>query len=75
MARTTPLCSRNARSQKTLVGRAQWGTHPSHPGKTYMNTIGRGIFSHSLRPCWTICLNSLRLVQSRWRFEVRDSRS
>ena len=27
----SPLCSRNARSQKTLVGRAQWGTHPSHP--------------------------------------------
>ncbi len=22
----SPLCSRNARSQKTLVGRAQWGT-------------------------------------------------
>ena len=30
----SPLCSRNARSQKTLVGRAQWGTHPSpHRGK------------------------------------------
>jgi hypothetical protein len=28
----SPLCSRNARSQKTLVGRAQWGTHPGHPG-------------------------------------------
>jgi hypothetical protein len=26
----SPLCSRNARSQKTLVGRAQWGTHPGH---------------------------------------------
>jgi len=26
----SPLCSRNARSQKTLVGCAQWGTHPSH---------------------------------------------
>jgi hypothetical protein len=26
------LCSRNARSQKTLVGRAQWETHPAHPG-------------------------------------------
>ena len=22
----SPLCSRNARSRKTLVGRAQWGT-------------------------------------------------
>ncbi len=28
----SPLCSRNARSEKTLVGRAQWGTHPGHPG-------------------------------------------
>jgi len=27
----SPLCSRNARSQKTLVGRAQRGTHPGHP--------------------------------------------
>jgi hypothetical protein len=27
----SPLCSRNARSQKTLVGRAQWGTRPGHP--------------------------------------------
>jgi hypothetical protein len=26
------LCSRNARPKKALVGRAQWGTHPSHPG-------------------------------------------
>ena len=26
----SPPCSRNARSQKTLVGRAQWGTHPGH---------------------------------------------
>jgi hypothetical protein len=26
------LCSRNARSQKTLVGRAQWGTHSGHQG-------------------------------------------
>jgi hypothetical protein len=28
----SPLCSRNARPKKALVGRAQWGTHPSHPG-------------------------------------------
>jgi hypothetical protein len=27
----SPLCSRNARSQKALVGRAQWGTHPGLP--------------------------------------------
>jgi hypothetical protein len=30
-APVNPLCSRNARSEKTLVGRAQWGTHPGHP--------------------------------------------
>jgi len=29
----SPLCSRNARPQKALVGRAQWGTHPGHPGQ------------------------------------------
>ena len=46
----SPLCSRNARSQKTLVGRAQWETHPGHPWKTYMNTTGRDIFSRSLQP-------------------------
>jgi hypothetical protein len=28
----SPLCSGNARSQKALVGRAQWGTRPGHPG-------------------------------------------
>jgi hypothetical protein len=28
----SPLCSRNARPKKALVGRAQWGTHPSHLG-------------------------------------------
>jgi hypothetical protein len=27
----SPLCSRNARPWKALVGRAQWGTHPGHP--------------------------------------------
>ena len=30
MAPVSPLCSRDARSQKTLVGRAQWRTHPGH---------------------------------------------
>jgi hypothetical protein len=29
----SPLCSRNARPKKALVGRAQWGTHPGHPGQ------------------------------------------
>ena len=24
-----PLCSRNARPEKALVGRAQWGTYPA----------------------------------------------
>jgi len=28
----SPLCSRNARPKKALVGRAQWGNHPGHPG-------------------------------------------
>jgi len=27
----SPLCSRNARLEKALVGRAQWETHPGHP--------------------------------------------
>jgi len=27
----SPPCSRNARLEKALVGRAQWGTHPGHP--------------------------------------------
>jgi len=30
----SPLCSRNARPQQALVGRAQWGTHPGHPEDT-----------------------------------------
>jgi hypothetical protein len=30
----SPLCSRNARPLKALVGRAQWGTHPGHPVET-----------------------------------------
>ena len=47
----SPLCSRNARSQKTLVGRAQWGTHPGHPKTTKTSKLGRIIFSHSLWPC------------------------
>ena len=31
----SPLCSRNARPKKALVGRAQWGTHPGHPGQRH----------------------------------------
>ena len=55
----SPLCSRNARSQKTLVGRAQWGTHPSHPVKVYTSKLGGTILGHSLWPCWTGCLSIL----------------
>jgi hypothetical protein len=40
----SPLCSRNARPQKALVGCAQWGTHPSHPGAIYTSKLGRIIF-------------------------------
>ena len=39
-----PLCSRNARSLKTLVGRAQWGTHPGHPWTTFTSRLGRAIY-------------------------------
>jgi hypothetical protein len=37
----SPLCSRNARPPKGLVGRAQWGTHPSHPGVRYTSKLGK----------------------------------
>jgi hypothetical protein len=30
----SPLCSRNARPRRGLVGRAQWGTHRGHPEDT-----------------------------------------
>jgi hypothetical protein len=36
--RATPLCSRNGRSRKTLVGRAQFGSHPDRP---FCVTFGR----------------------------------
>ena len=36
----SPLCSRNARSRKTLVERAQWGTHPGHPRETLTSKLG-----------------------------------
>ena len=41
------LCSRNARSQKILVGRAQWETHPGHHGATYTSKLGMTIIVHS----------------------------
>ena len=43
----SPLCSRNARPQKALVGRAQWETHPGHPGATYTSKLGMTIIVHS----------------------------
>ncbi len=47
----SPLCSRNARPQKALVGRAQWETHPGHPGATYTSKLGWIILNYSLRFC------------------------
>ena len=34
-----PLCSRNARPKKALVERAQWGTHPGHPGQRTQTSL------------------------------------
>jgi hypothetical protein len=54
----SPLCSRNARPKKALVGRAQWGTQPSYPGdnvheqawKDHMGSLAvallDGLFEH-----------------------------
>jgi hypothetical protein len=47
----SPLCSRNARSQKTLVGRAQWRAQSGHPGRTATSKLGRAIVMCLLRPC------------------------
>jgi hypothetical protein len=44
MARMGPLCSRNARFRKTLVGRAQWGTHPGHPRDNIYEQAWRNYF-------------------------------
>jgi hypothetical protein len=38
-------CSRNARSQKTLVGRAQWETNRATPCKRSASELGRSIDS------------------------------
>jgi hypothetical protein len=38
----SPLSSRNARPQKALVGRAQWGTHPGHPGDNIHEQAWKG---------------------------------
>ena len=37
----SPLCSRNARLEKALVGRAQWETHPGHPRTTQPSKLGK----------------------------------
>ena len=47
----SPLCLRIARSQKTLVGRAQWGTHPGHQRTISMDKLEKTTFSGLLRPC------------------------
>jgi hypothetical protein len=57
----SPLCSRNARPKKALVGRAQWGAHPILETR-YMSKLGRIIVGCSLRPCWTGFLSILRSV-------------
>jgi len=36
------LCSRNARPQKALVGRAQWGTKPGRPLAKWTSKLGTG---------------------------------
>jgi hypothetical protein len=70
----SPLCSRNARPKKALVGRAQWGAHPILETR-YMSKLGRIIVGCSLRPCWTGFLSILRsvfLLSKRYRpFKVR----
>jgi hypothetical protein len=50
MARMSPLCSRNARPRKGLVGCAQWGTHRGHHGNVN-EQAWRNYCSHSLWPC------------------------
>jgi hypothetical protein len=59
MAPVSPLCSRNARPQKALVGRAQWGAHPSYPWENVYEQAWRGHIFHSRRPCWTAILSIL----------------
>ena len=71
----SPLCSRNARPKKALVGRAQWGTHPGHPWgnineQAWKNhlwslaaaLLGKGA-SRRVRVGWVrslVCLSSLQ---------------
>jgi hypothetical protein len=53
----SPLCSRNARSQKTLVERAQWETHPGHRENVceqvwedYLESLPAALFGEKARP-------------------------
>ena len=56
------LCSRNARPEKALVGRAQWKIIQPPSLKEITSELGRIIFSRSLRPCWTAILKILPLL-------------
>jgi len=53
----SPLCSRNARPKKALVGRAQWGTHPDHPEQRTQASLEGSPLITRLRPCWTAFLS------------------
>jgi hypothetical protein len=60
----SPLCSRNARPQQALVGRAQWGGLIRVTLRVYKpSQRGRTLFGRSLRPCWTTFLNSLPVLR------------
>ena len=54
------LCSRNARPQKALVGRAQWKINQPPSLERERASLERSIFGRSLRPCCTAFLSSLR---------------
>ena len=54
------LCSRNARPQKALVGRAQWKINQPPSLKRERASLEISIFGRSLRPCWDVILSILR---------------
>ena len=53
------LCSRNARPEKALVGRAQWKINQPPSLKRERASLERSIFGRSLRPCWDVILSIL----------------
>jgi hypothetical protein len=53
------LCSRNARPQKALVGRAQWKINQPPSLKRERASLEKSIFGRSLRPCWDVILSIL----------------